>query len=644
MKPFGSWKSPITSDLAASPMELAEITLDGVHLYWRELRPEEKGRYTIMCREADGQVTEVVSAPFNARTLVHEYGGGSFVVADGTVYFSNFANQQIYRKEPGLVPLPITAEAAMRYADGAIDRERGRLISIREDHTVASGEPVNTIVGIDTEGHEGVDVLVSGNDFYSSPRLSPNGSHLAWLTWNHPNMPWDGTELWVGELRANGSLGRSERVAGGVEESVLQPEWSPDGILHFVSDRTGWWNLYRWREKRIEPMCDMTAEFGRPHWTFGLSSFAFESAQRIVCAYSLHGNWQLAELDTASRDLRTVGKPYSEISYVRAAPGRAVFVAGSQTKERAIVQLDFATGEIKPVYPPQDFVIDPGFVSTPRPIEFSTSNGFTAHAFFYAPRNRDFDAPPNELPPLIVTAHGGPTNSTQTTLDLAVQYWTSRGFALLDVNYGGSTGYGRAYRERLYGKWGLVDVDDCVNGALYLVRRGEVDGNRLLIRGRSAGGYTTLCALTFKSAFKAGASYYGISDLEAFDKTTHKFESHYNRKLIGPYPDKRELYWERSPVHFADRVSCAMILLQGLEDKIVPPDQAELMVKALREKRLPFAYLPFQEEQHGFRCKENIKRALEAELCFYLTIFGLNLPDSIQSIEIENLRQQRIFP
>jgi len=644
MKPFGSWKSPITSDLAASPMELAEITLDGVHLYWRELRPEEKGRYTIMCREADGQVTEVVSAPFNARTLVHEYGGGSFVVADGTVYFSNFANQQIYRKEPGLVPLPITAEAAMRYADGAIDRERGRLISVREDHTVASGEPVNTIVGIDTEGHEGVDVLVSGNDFYSSPRLSPNGSHLAWLTWNHPNMPWDGTELWVGELRANGSLGRSERVAGGVEESVLQPEWSPDGILHFVSDRTGWWNLYRWREKRIEPMCDMTAEFGRPHWTFGLSSFAFESAQRIVCAYSLHGNWQLAELDTASRDLRTIGNPYSEISYVRAAPGRALFVAGSQTTGRSIVQLDFAAGEIKAVYPSPDFVIDSGYVSTPRPIEFPTSDGNTAYAFFYAPYNCDFAAPPNELPPLIVTAHGGPTNSTQTTLDLAVQYWTSRGFALLDVNYSGSTGYGRAYRERLYGQWGLVDVDDCVNGALYLVRRGEVDGNRLLIRGRSAGGYTTLCALTFKSVFKAGASYYGISDLEAFDKTTHKFESHYNRKLIGPYPDKRELYWERSPVHFADRVSCAMILLQGLEDKIVPPEQAELMVKALREKRLPFAYVPFQEEQHGFRCKENIKRALEAELYFYLTIFGLNLPDSIQSIEIENLRQQRIFP
>lgn len=637
MVPYGSWKSPITSDLASSPSELSEIALDGIQLYWRELRPEEQGRYTIMRREPDGHLTEVVAAPFNARTLVHEYGGGTFVVADGTVYFSNFADQRLYRKAPDSVSLPITPETAMRYADGVIDRERSRLICVREDHTVTAGEPVNTIVSIDIEGHESVDVLVSGNDFYSSPRLSPDGSHLAWLTWNHPNMPWDGTELWVGEFRANGSLGRSEQVAGAVEESVMQPEWSPDGILHFVSDRNGWWNIYRWHKKRIESVCEKTAEFARPHWTFGLSSFAFESAQRIVCAYSLQGYWQLAELDTASGDLRPFEKSYSEVSYVRAGHGRAVFVAGSQTMERSIVQLDIASGEIKSIYPPRDFVIDSGYLSTPRPIEFSTSNGFAARGFFYAPRNCDFFAQPNELPPLIVTAHGGPTNSTQATLDLAVQYWTSRGFAVLDVNYRGSTGYGRAYREQLYGQWGLADVDDCVNGALYLVEHGEVDGNRLLIRGRSAGGYTTLCALTFRKAFKAGTSYYGISDLEVFDTTTHKFESQYNRKLIGPYPEKRDLYRQRSSIHFTDCISSPILLLQGLEDEIVPPEQAELMVKALHEKRLPFAYVPFQEEQHGFRRKENIKRALEAELCFYSKIFGLNSPDSIPSIKIENL-------
>lgn len=635
--PYGSWKSPITSDLASSPSELSEITLDGLQLYWRELRPEEEGRYTIMRREPDGQLTEVVASPFNARTLVHEYGGGTFVVADGTVYFSNFADQRIYRKGSDVVPVPITPETAMRYADGVIDRERGRLICVREDHTVTSGEPVNTIVSIDTEGHEGVDVLVSGNDFYSSPRLSPNGSHLTWLTWNHPNMPWDGTELWVGEFRTNGSLGGSEQVAGGVEESIMQPEWSPDGILHFVSDRNGWWNIYRWHKKRTEAVCKKTVEFARPHWTFGLSSFAFESAQRIVCAYSSQGYWQLAELDTASGDLRPIEKSYSEFSYVRAGHGRAVFVAGSQTMERSIVQLDFASGEIKPVYPPRDFVIDSGYLSMPRPIEFSTSNGFVARGFFYAPRNRDFCAQPNELPPLIVIAHGGPTNSTQATLDLAVQYWTSRGFAVFDVNYRGSTGYGRAYREQLYGQWGLADVDDCVNGALYLVERGEVDGDRLVIRGRSAGGYTTLCALTFRNAFKAGTSYYGISDLEVFDKTTHKFESQYNRKLIGPYPEKRDLYRQRSSIHFIDRISSPILLLQGLEDEIVPPEQAELIVKALRKKRSPFAYIPFQEEQHGFRHKENIKRALEAELYFYSKIFGLNSPDSIPSIKIEHL-------
>jgi len=640
MKPYGSWKSPVTSVLAANTKELGEIALDGSRLYWRELRSKEYGRYTLMCRDSDGYLTELVSEPFNVRTLVHEYGGGSFIVANDTVYFSNFADQRVYRKKRDELPVSITSDAAMRYADGTIDRKYRRLITIREDHTVAPAQPVNTIVSIDTEDDEGVEVLVSGNDFYSSPRISPDGSLLAWVTWNYPNMPWDSTELWVGEFDGSGSIGESERIAGGIEESILQPEWSPDGVLYFVSDRSGWWNIYRWYERRVEPICEMSAEFARPSWTFSLNCFAFESARRIVCAYTSGGEWQLAEIDVVNRKMRTIGVPYSEVSYVRAAEGRAVFVAGAPTMCRSIEELDLGTKEVRLIYPASDSAIESGYISTPQHCEFPTSNNLMAYGYFYAPKNPDFYAPTGELPPLIVAAHGGPTNSTQTTLDLTIQYWTSRGFAYLDVNYGGSTGYGRSYRERLYGNWGVVDVDDCVNGALYLVRCGDADASRILIRGRSAGGYTTLSALAFKSLFRAGASYYGISDLEAFDKNTHKFESRYTRKLVGPFPEKRELYQKRSPTHILKRVSGPILLLQGLEDKVVPPEQAELMMKALHEKRLPFAYLPFQNEQHGFRCKENIKRALEAELYFYSLILHLRSPDSLQPIKIENFSSE----
>jgi dipeptidyl aminopeptidase/acylaminoacyl peptidase len=632
---YGSWRTPITSELVASGTQIMEMMLDGDDVYWRELRPTERGRHVVM-RAAKGRTEEVTPAPFDVRTLVHEYGGGSFVVADGVVYFSNLADQRLYRQVIGDEPRPITPTANLRYADGTIDRRRGRLICVREDHTVAGREAVNTLVSLNLEGGDGGEVLVSGNDFYSSPRLGPDGSYLAWLAWNHPNMPWDATELWVGELRADGSLGRTERVAGGRDESILQPEWSPDEVLHFISDRTGWWNLYRWRHGRVESLCDMAAEFGRPPWTFGMSSYAFESAERIVCVYNVRGTWQLAELDVTNRKLEPIENPYSDITYVRAAPGRSVFVAGSPTEPESIVQFNFATRQFEVLYRSRELAIDPGYLSTARAIEFPTSNDLTAHAFFYAPRNRDFTAPSKELPPLIVIAHGGPTSSTKSTLNLAVQYWTSRGLAVLDVNYGGSTGYGRSYRRRLYGQWGVVDVDDCANGAMYLVKRGEADGSRLAIRGGSAGGYTTLCALTFRNIFRAGASYYGISDLGIFDKETHKFESRYDLTLVGPYPERRDLYRERSPIHFIDRISSPAILFQGLEDKIVPPNQAELIVEALRTRGMPVAYLPFEGEQHGFRRTENIKRALDAELYFYSKVFRFRLADPVEPIKIDN--------
>ena len=608
---------------------------DGV-VYWTELRPGEQGRYTVM-RRAGSQIAEVTPRPFNARTLVHEYGGGAFAVADGTVYFSNFQDQRVYMKAHDAEPKPVTPEAAVRYADGVIDGRRGLMFCVREDHSNPRREAVNALVALSLKGGDTGKVLVSGNDFYSSPRLDAEGKRLAWLTWKHPNMPWDGTELWCGELRADGSVGKSERVAGGPEESVIQPEWSPDGTLHFVSDRSNWWNLYRWRNGRIEPMCEMAAEFAKPHWTFGRSSYAFESSERIVCAYTVQGTWHLAELNTKTLKLEKIESPYTEISYVRAAPGRAVFVGDSPTLPDRIVQYDFTTRRLEVLHQSWNLPVDSGNLSNPEFIEFPTSNGLTAYGFLYGPKNQAFIAPKTERPPLIVISHGGPTGAASTYLNLGIQFWTSRGFAVLDVNYGGSSGFGREYRQRLYGQWGVVDLDDCVNAAMYLVKRGDVDGNRLIIRGGSAGGYTTLCALTFRNVFKAGASYFGLSDLEAFDTVTHKFESRYNIKLIGPYPERRDLYYERSPAHFADRISCAMILFQGLEDKIVPPSQAELMVKALQAKKLPYAYLPFEGEQHGFRRKENIKRSLEAELYFYSRVFNFQLPDRIEPVKIENL-------
>lgn len=628
-KPYGSWKSPITSDLIVSEIiELGYPLFDGDDIYWIEMRPAEKGRYVIVKR-AHGEITDVTPKPFNARTRVHEYGGGSFTVKNGVVYFSNFSDQRLYCLKPGEEPVPITSEGNMRYADSIIDSQ-GNIICVREDHT-GTGEAVNTLVLINGEGES--EVLASGNDFYSSSRLNPDGSLLAWLTWNHPHMPWDGTELWVGRMN-NRCIEDAVKVAGGVHESIFQPEWSPSGVLHFVSDRNGWWNLYRWHERDVEPLLEMKAEFGVPQWTFGRSTYDFESADRIICTYTQKGVWYLAVLTEGG--LETIETPYTSIKYVRAAPNGVVFHGGSPTAFSALVYLDLDTRCINVLRHSSDIVIDSGYLSVPEPVEFPTENGLTAHAFFYPPKNRDYTAP-DEKPPLIIISHGGPTEATSSKLSLRLQYWTSRGFAVLDVNYGGSTGYGREYRQRLKNNWGIVDMNDCINGVNYLVKKGKVDETRLAIRGGSAGGYTTLRALTVTDVFKAGASYYGVSDLEALTKETHKFESHYLDGLIGPYPACRDIYVERSPINFVENLSCPVIFFQGLEDKIVLPNQAEMMVKALRTKGLPVAYIPFEGEQHGFRRSENIKRTLDAELYFYSKIFNFELADPVEPVYIENL-------
>jgi dipeptidyl aminopeptidase/acylaminoacyl peptidase len=636
--PYVSWRSPITSDLiVAEAIRLLEIRLDGEDIYWLEMRPSEEGRYVVVKRSAAGSTTDVTPPGFNARTRVHEYGGGAYAVSRGTVWFSNYDDLRLYRQDPGQKPVPITPTVDLRYADAVIDWSRGRLVCVREER-IPGGEPVNTLASLDLDGNGEQLILVSENDFYSSPRLSPDGARLAWLSWNHPNMPWDGTELWVGELDREGRVWTSRRVAGGEEDSIFQPEWSPDGVLYFTSDRTGWWNIYSWRLDGIEGVTQIEAELGAPQWAFGMSTYAFESPGRIASSVTASGTHRIALVDTGSGRLEPLETAYSQFHWsIQAGPGFVVFVGGSPTEPPSIVHVHLPHQRVEVLRRAFDVTVDPSYISIPEPIEFPTEHGLTAHAFLYRPHNPDYVAPAGEHPPLIVLSHGGPTAATSTSFSPSYQYWTSRGFALLDVNYGGSTGYGRAYRQRLNGQWGVVDVDDCVNGARFLTSQGLVDPNRMAISGASAGGYTALCAITFRNVFKAGASHFGISELEVFTKDTHKFESRYMDRLVGHYPEKRDVYRERSALNHVDRISCPVILFQGSEDEIVPPSQAELIVAALRKQKLAVAYLLFEGEQHGFRRAENIKRALDGEFYFYSKIFGFQPADPIEPVEIENL-------
>lgn len=627
--PYGSWRSPITSDLIVQDsISILDVLLDGSDVYWLEGRPREAGRYVLVRRNGDGSTTDVNSAPFNARSRVHEYAGASVCLAKGTAYFSNDKDQRLYRQSGNTPPTPLTpdpasSESQLRYADGLIDQRRNLWIGVREDHSDPRHrgvDAVNTIVAVDlTRGGPG-EILASGHDFCSSPRLSPDGQRLAWLAWNHPQMPWVGTELWTGDMTDDGSLTKQGRIAGGDAESIFQPEWSPDGELYFVSDRTNWWNLYRWQDGNALPLCPLDAEFGQPQWNFGMSTYAFADAQTIVCAYTQDGLGKLATLDIAKRRLTPLDLPYTDFSSIRARRSRVVCRAGSPIRPLSVVSLDLSTGShqvLRCATSVADHRDINRYFTQVQPIAFETTNGRQAFALFYPPQNPDYQPPDGDKPPLLVKCHGGPTSAASSTLDLRIQYWTSRGIAVLDVNYGGSTGFGREYRERLHGAWGVVDVDDCIHGAKHLAQQGLIDADRAVITGGSAGGYTTLAALTFRDFFKGGASHYGVSDLEALDLDTHKFESRYNHWLIGDYPAQKQVYWDRSPVHFADRVKCPVIFFQGDEDRIVPPNQTEGMVAALRRSGIPVGYFLFAGEQHGFRKAENIKRALDAELYFY---------------------------
>jgi dipeptidyl aminopeptidase/acylaminoacyl peptidase len=643
--PYGAWKSPITAKtLVANAVTLDQITVDGDATYWVESRPSEGGRSVIVRRDAHGKIADMTPQPFNARTRVHEYGGRSYAVSGETLYFVNFADQRVYRVTPSAEPEPITPEGAMRYGDFVVDDRRKRLLCVREDHSASDREAINTLVSLRLDGanDDGGAVLVKGADFYSTPRLSPDGARLCWLSWNHPNMPWDGCELWVADLDADGALGNRRRVAGGAEESVFQPAWGPDGALYFADDRTGWWNLYCWRDPRATNLLRRKADFGAPQWALGLTTYAVISATRLLCAWTSRGTWRLGELNAETGALTPLDLPYSAISNVQANDARAVFLAGSPTQESAVVELNLKMKRVRTLRESRKATLDRAYVSLPRAIEFPTEDGLRAHGFYYPPHNPGYRAPAGEKPPLLVMSHGGPTSAVNNTLNPRYQYWTSRGFAVLDVNYGGSTGYGRAYRQRLAGQWGSVDVDDCVNGARYLAARGLADPRRMAIRGGSAGGYTTLAALAFRDAFAAGASQFGVSDLEALARETHKFESRYLDRLVGPYPARKALYRERSPIHHVNRIAAPLILFQGMEDRVVPPNQAEVMVAALTKQGLPVAYLAFEGEGHGFRRAETIMRAQEAELYFYAQIFAFALAEPIAPVEIVNAPGARV--
>jgi dipeptidyl aminopeptidase/acylaminoacyl peptidase len=636
--PYGTWISPITVELmTTAAIGLGAVSVDGETLYWLEMRPGEGGRTALCRRRPDGSIDEPAPAPFDVGSRVHEYGGGAYRASGGLVVFSERKTNKVWLAEPGAELRQLATPDGCRYADFELDLRRRRVIAIREDHRERPPtDPRAAIVALSLGSSAGAEtVLFEGPDFLSSPRVSPGGESLAFLAWDQPDMPWDGTKLYLGEITKAGTLAAAKPVAGTTEpEAIVQPTWSPEGILHFSSDRSGWWNLYALRDGRILPIAPVEAEIGGPHWVFRQNFFAHLADGRIVAVMVRDAikvavvieNGTIAPLDLGQvQDCpQPLGHGLAFVVTPKDAPPSLAIATAIQGSTPTIVQVAAPA------------VVPRGSISQGEPISFPTEGG-EAHAFWYPPRNESFAAAPGELPPLVVLSHGGPTSMTANGFSLGVQWWTTRGFGVVDVNYGGSTGYGRSYRRRLDGKWGIVDVADCIAAAQYLVGRGLVDPARLAIRGGSAGGFTTLAVLTSSDVFAAGASLYGVADLMLLAKETHKFESRYLDRLVGPLPEARALYDERSPIHHVDRLACPIIFFQGLEDKTVPPSQAETMVAAMRARHLPVALYTFENEGHGFRMPATLRRVLELELDFYGRAFGFAPPGLGERVIVSGL-------
>jgi dipeptidyl aminopeptidase/acylaminoacyl peptidase len=649
--PYGAWSSPVPiSQLTEEVVFFTESRATGGVRWWLEGRPEESGRQVLVRLDPDGTLTRLTPAGFNARTRVHEYGGGASLVDGDLIVVSDFASGRLQRVVAPEVLEPLTPEKAWRYADVTHDAARNRLLAVREDHEPATlarhGEAENSIVTIDLASGE-VHVLVEGFDFYAAPRLSPDGRQLAWLAWRHPNMPWDGMELWLADVTDHGALANRQRIAGSQSEWTSEPRWSPDGVLHFLAEPSGFMSLYRWRDGRIEGLTDGSRghdgggiEFGWPDWQFGYSTYVFDG-DSILAVGRAGGRDRLYRIGPDRGVIVELPVPWTEMTGLSLDGSELVLRGATPLAPIELIELDLATLDWRTLRAATPARPDPAITSAGRPVTFPTTGGKEAYGIFYPPLNPAHVAPAGELPPLIVTSHGGPTAGAFTGYATTYQLFTSRGIAVLDVDYGGSTGYGKAYRERLIGEWGIVDVDDCVAGARWLAEQGLVDGNRIAVRGGSASGYTTLCAITFRDAFAAGTSYFGIGDLETFAAQTHKFESRYLETLIGPYPEMKARYRERSPLNFPERIHCPALILQGADDRIVPPAQAEQIVDALWERRLPHAYLLYPGEDHGFRSKDNIISSFEAELSFYGQIFGFTPADDITPLEVNFLDEWR---
>src|SRR5512132_633180 len=619
--PYGLWPSPIDGEQVAGQATAYDaVHVSGEAVYWLETRPSQDGRAVVVRWTEDMGAADAVPAGFDVGSRVYEYGGGAYFPAGTVLFACSQGDQRLYRVDQDLGPVPITpvppTPASLRYADLRVTWAGQLLVCVRERHQ--GGEVVNELVALPADGSADPWVLASGHDCYAAPRPSPDGRRLAWLTWDRPCMPWDGADLWVADLGPDGRLGAARHVVGGPHESVVQPKWNPEGVLHFVSDRTGWWNLYRERHGQVESLLAMAAEFADAPWELDYSSYAFITDGRIACRYRHRGRDHLGLLDPQSGRLTDLPIPYTSLKpYLRGVGDRLAFIGASPTASSAVATLDVPTGRLD-VLAGAEVSLDPAWVSVPQPIQFPTRDGQTAHGLYYPPTNPEVTGPADARPPLLVQAHPGPTADAKARLDLRIQFFTNRGFAVVDVNYAGSTGYGRGYRERLTGQWGVLDVADCLDAARSLIQAGEVDGRRLVISGESAGGFTALCALASEELFAAGASRYGIADLETFREQAPKFQAHELDRLVGPYPEAVVTYRARSPVHAADQITSPVLLLPGLEDTIVPPAQTRLMAEALNRTGTPHRYLSFQGEGHGLRRPSSIKRALEAELSLYL--------------------------
>ncbi|MEM7364608.1 MAG: prolyl oligopeptidase family serine peptidase [Pseudomonadota bacterium] len=634
--PYGTWESPITAELAAgSSNVLLGLQLDGQDLYWLEMRPNEGGRYVLMRQTADGG--EVVTPPdFNVRTRVHEYGGLSFLAQDGIVYFCNFADQALYRVSFGGAPEPLSKSDDVRFAELTLDTARDRLICIREDHR-GNDEAANSIVAVGLDTPNDGTVLWQGSDFVAYPSLSPDGSQLAWTSWDHPNMPWDNVSLWLADVADDGGLVNIQQINEGVDESVMQPSWSPDGDLYFLADRSGWWNLHQLQDDGVHPVHHTDAELGGPLWNLGTRWYDIRSNTEAVVEFGNADSSGLARLDLTTGDMTTIELPYASFSSIASRGDQLYILAGREDGPGQLVKHNLSSNMTVVLHHAGDDVVADGYLSRGEAITFPTPGGGEAYGYYYPPVNTTHQAPDDELPPLIVLMHGGPTSATSKRFSIAIQFWTSRGFAIVDVNYRGSTGYGRVYRQQLNEQWGVVDIEDAVAATEYLVAEGKADPDRLLIRGGSAGGYTTLAALAFTDVFAAGANYYGVSDLAALAEHTHKFESRYLDSMVGPYPAAADVYAARSPINALDGFNAPLITFQGLEDQVVPPAQSEEIFKALKKKGTATAYVPFEGEQHGFRSAANNITALQSELYFYGRVLGFTPHGDLPNVAIENL-------